>query len=171
MATGQHHRISTSPRIRNSAKAVHRKRMAASKVHGMRGISRQGSVGHFGHSGHQIGKLSHNSPLASFPKPLSCPSKVSSQRRPQRDSNPQLTLHGDLYFAYLRAKQPKIRPKIPPAIPPQCAMGTEGRNPPHERPTRHMTYRRGPKITDSACALSCALELASDLAHSVDPFP
>ena len=33
--------------------------------------------------------------------------------------NPQLTLQGDLHFAYLRAKRPKIRPKIPPAIPPQ----------------------------------------------------
>jgi hypothetical protein len=40
--------------------------------------------GHFGHSGRQIGKLFYNRSIANFPKPLSCPSKVSSQAPPPR---------------------------------------------------------------------------------------
>ncbi len=35
-------------------------------------------AGHFGHSGHQIGKLLHKPPIENFPKPLSCPSEVSN---------------------------------------------------------------------------------------------
>jgi hypothetical protein len=48
----------------------------------------QPPAGHFGHFGHQIGKLFYNRSIGNFPKPLSCLSKVSTQRRPQRDSNP-----------------------------------------------------------------------------------
>ena len=35
--------------------------------------------GHFGHSGHQIGKLLYNGSIENFPKPLSYPSQVSSR--------------------------------------------------------------------------------------------
>ncbi len=41
-----------------------------------------GAAGHFGHSGHQIGKLFYNCSIGDFPKLLSCLSKVSSQRVP-----------------------------------------------------------------------------------------
>jgi hypothetical protein len=35
--------------------------------------------GHFGHSGHQIGKLFYKPSIEDFPKPLSYPSNVSTQ--------------------------------------------------------------------------------------------
>jgi len=65
--------------------------------------------------------------------------KTKRGERPQRDSNPLNTPSGDLHFAYLRAKRPKIRPKIPPAIPPQRATVTAGRKSvprPYQPPVR-----------------------------------
>ena len=40
------------------------------------------SVGHFGHFGHQIGKLLYKPAIENFPKPLSYPSKVSKPPLP-----------------------------------------------------------------------------------------
>ncbi len=39
-------------------------------------------AGHFGHSGHQIGKLLYKPSIENFPKPLSYPSKVSNPPLP-----------------------------------------------------------------------------------------
>ncbi len=42
----------------------------------------QRAAGHFGHSGHQIGKLFYNASIENFPKPLSYPSNVSNPPLP-----------------------------------------------------------------------------------------
>ncbi len=58
-------------------------------------------AGHFGHSGHPIGKLLYKAVIENFPKPLSCPSKVSNPPFTPRQPRNCATARpaGDLAFA------------------------------------------------------------------------